>query len=385
MNDPDVLIVGAGPVGLSLAHVLAANAVRVLVIETMSGPTDESRAAVLQCRTLDLWAKIGLAQTALARGSVHRQIAVLANGRELAVVPVGQSDLCDEFRFPHGLLLEQRATQRMLAERLADYANANLTWNTTLEGVLDNGTGVIAQLRDVSGRSRQVHTPWLIGADGVGSTTRELLGVPFEGHMLQYRGLLADATVSVRPAPDRMEMHLVSDGTIMIIPLPGCAEVRLAAVVPAAYADQLGRGKLEASQWTAVRDYFAPRMPPGVTLHDISDASTARIHARLAARFAKGRCFLVGDAAHSHPPAGGQGLTLGITDAFNLGWKLAAVVHGHADETLLKSYEIERKPIAQRIRRQTERAFGLEIADSFTTQFVRRRLLPPAQRFATAT
>src|SRR5260370_19687901 len=197
MNDHDVLIVGAGPVGLSLAHVLAANAVRVLVIETMSGPTDESRAAVLQCRTLDLWAKIGLAQTALARGSVHRQIAVLANGRELAVVPVGQSDLCDEFRFPHGLLLEQRATQRMLAERLADYANANLTWNTTLEGVLDNGTGVIAQLRDVSGRSRQVHTPWLIGADGVGSTTRELLGLPFEGHMFQYRRLLADATVSV--------------------------------------------------------------------------------------------------------------------------------------------------------------------------------------------
>lgn len=335
-----VLIVGAGPVGLTLACVLAQRGVIARVIDQKGGRVPESRATDVHARTLELLASLGLAEALIARGEQARGATFYAKGEVLARFETGAL----ESPFPLILGVPQHVTEALLEERL-EALGGRVEREVTLERLEARADGVVAGLRGPRGEAEAAEVAWLVGCDGANSAVRRLLGLSFEGVSYEEPFLLADLAVDWALPTDQLHLFFSPEGFFMVLPMPGEGQVRV-------FADE-GAATGAAPTLEVFQAMASARVHVPARLHSPGWMSRFRVHRRMVERYRHGRIFLAGDAAHIHSPIGGQGMNMGVQDAFNLGWKLAAVEKGEAGEGLLDSYQAERHPIAASVLLKT--------------------------------
>lgn len=333
----DVLICGAGAAGLTLAIELARRGVAFRLIEKAPLPFHGSRGKGIQPRTLEIFEDMGCLNHIAARGGpypVERKYQKEGSFTDTAASSPHNVSPAEPYQYP--LMVAQFHTEQVLRERLLELG-VRVEFGCELLGVEQDEKGVTAHLAGPSGEET-LRVRYLIGADGGRSFVRHALGIDFPGKTLGIRALVADVKLS---GLSRDVWHkYVEDpaAMIMICPLAGTDMFQLQGPVPFEGECDLSAEALGAlvAERTGRND---------IHIESVSWASTYTMNARLADRYRADSIFLVGDAAHIHPPTGGQGLNTSVQDAYNLGWKLAAVIQG-APDVLLDSYESERRPVA---------------------------------------
>ncbi|MBV8474675.1 MAG: FAD-dependent monooxygenase [Hyphomicrobiales bacterium] len=335
MSKP-ILVVGAGPVGLTLAAELARYRVPVRIIDKAPARTDKSKALAVWARTLELLDRSGCAEAFLANGLEAESVGVYSGKDVIARVTLDEA----VSRFRCLLMIPQSETERLLDEQFEKFGG-RVERNTELTGFTENADGVACAISGPDGRSETVEASFLIGCDGAHSTVRRTLGMPFDGETLTTHFVLADVHVDGLAAPKaELAIFWNQDGIFVLFPIsPG--RYRLIADVGA-----LAPAEPTLADVQAIVDR---RGPGGVTLSQPVWISLFGINERKVRDYRAGRVFVAGDAAHIHSPAGGQGMNTGMQDAFNLAWKLALVTSGRAGLGLIDSYSAERSPVAEQI------------------------------------
>ena len=317
--NPHVLIVGAGPVGLTMAAELARYGVSVRIVDKAAQRTDKSKALVVWSRTLELLDRAGCGTTFVAAGHTVVGANIIAGDKI-----IGHVDLTEvKSPYPFGLMLPQSETERLLEAHLASLG-VSVERQVEVTDFSDTGTAVTTALRHPDGRTEALTTEWLIGCDGAHSVVRHLLGLTFLGETLQTDWILADIHLSGENAPPASEVaaYWHEDGVLAVFPIsPG--RYRVIADSGRAEGPHPADPMLDQVQQVVER-----RGPGGIVVSDPIWLAGFRINERKVADYRSGRAFVAGDAAHVHSPAGGQGMNTGMQDAFNLAWKLALVCRG---------------------------------------------------------
>jgi 2-polyprenyl-6-methoxyphenol hydroxylase-like FAD-dependent oxidoreductase len=370
-----VLIVGAGPVGLAMGTILRRHGVAVEIIERSDGPTTHSKAIGVHARTLESMHSLGLTEKLISAGNpmsafrlVDRQRLIMRSGFRAI-----------DSAYPFVLGLPQSQTERLLLEAFTALGG-HVRWQTHLTAIEssgsvgENGQKAKACFRDASGNESICHADWIVGADGSRSSVREMVGIAFPGGDYGRAFVLGDVELDWAGPRHELQFHFSKGGYLLIVPMPE-GLFRVIAQTDLSYADFQRRERPEATleELQAIVDRNGPG---GIRVHSPRWLTCAPFYFRTAERFRKGRVFLAGDAAHLFSPLGAQGLNAGFQDAFNLGWKLGFVGRGFASETVLDSYEDERRPIVDLLAKVTAK----------TTRFITTTspLLRLARRHATA-
>jgi 2-polyprenyl-6-methoxyphenol hydroxylase-like FAD-dependent oxidoreductase len=352
---------------LVLALWLTRLGVRVLIVDKTAEPGTTSRALAVQARTLELYRQAGLADAVVTRGRKMTTINLWKSGKHVAHVVFGDMGK-DLSPFPYALIYPQDEHERLLIDRL-DEAGVQVERQTELVALEETAAGVRARLKRADGGTNTCEAAYLAGCDGAHSAVREGLRIGFPGGT--YNHLFYVADVDARGAVMNGELHGALDATdfLLVFPLKDDGRARL-----------IGTVRTDAEhphdnlEWDDVSQRIIEWMR--IDVERVHWFSTYRVHHRVADRFHKGRAFLLGDAAHIHSPVGGQGMNTGIGDAVNLAWKIADVVHGRADPSLLDSYEPERIAFARRLVATTDQVFTGVTSDGAIARRVRLNIVP---------
>ncbi|KMO33430.1 FAD-dependent monooxygenase [Methylobacterium aquaticum] len=363
----ECLIVGAGPVGLTLAAELARYGVGVRLIDRAPHATETSKALVVWSRTLELMDRMGCTAAFLEAG-LRASGASIRSGGTVLGRPRFES-IASAYNF--ALMIPQRDTERLLAAHLRSFGVA-VEREVELVGFHAEADGVEVRLRHADGREERVSTPWLIGCDGAHSPVRHGLGLAFAGAAQGDDWLLADVRLDgpEAPPPDEIATYLHRDGPFVVFPIPG----RRARIVAT-----LGRtDPLHPRPIPTLNDVQAlidRRAGGGFRASDPVWLTHFRINERKVAQYRHGRVFLAGDAAHIHSPAGGQGMNTGMQDAVNLAWKLAMVERRQAAPSLLDSYSPERSAVGDLVLRNAGRLTDMATLSNPAAQAARNLAL----------
>jgi 2-polyprenyl-6-methoxyphenol hydroxylase-like FAD-dependent oxidoreductase len=357
-----VLIVGAGPVGLTMAAELARYGVPVRVVDKAAQRTDKSKALVLWSRTLELLDRSGCSAALVAAGHQVTGANIVAGDKTIG--HVGLSGVASPY--PFALMLPQPETERLLEEHLAHLGTA-VERRVEAIGFAQTQTGVTTILRHPNGAEEKVETDWLIGCDGAHSMVRHGLGLSFEGDTLQSDWILADVHISGFKIPDtEMAVYWHADGTFVTFPIsPG----RYRIIADIGVSDGVHPADPILAEVQSIADR---RGPGGLKLSDPIWLSAFRINERKVRDYRSGRALVAGDAAHVHSPAGGQGMNTGMQDAINLAWKLVlASRSAQVPEALLASYSAERSAVGEQILKQAGRLTAIGVMHNHTAQMLR--------------
>lgn len=338
-----ILIVGAGPVGLTMAVELSRFGVDIRIIEKSPHPTETSRALVIWSRTLELFDRAGCTPALLEAG-LKGHGASLRAGQTVLGRP-RFDDIASVYNF--ALMIPQRDTERLLIEHLRSLG-VEVERQVELVSFSKREDGIQAVLGHADGRHETVSAPWLLGCDGAHSAVRHGLNVEFPGSTQDDDWLIADVRLDGEHAPpaDEISIYFHHEGPFVIFPLPG----RRARIIAT-------RGKTDTAHprpdpvMADVQALIEQRAGGGFVASDPVWLTNFRINERKVSQYRYGRILLAGDAAHIHSPAGGQGMNTGMQDAINLAWKLAMVVQGDAGERLLDSYSPERSTVGDMVLR----------------------------------
>lgn len=356
-----VLIVGAGPVGLTLALALRRLGVDIRLIDKAAGPSPFCRAIGVTPRTLEMMEDLGPARDLIDAGLWLTGMRLAVTGAPVRDIPVGYPEL------PYSTLgVPQYTTEAVLVRHLTAAGGA-VERGVTLSGFTQDAEGVTATL-DTPAGPRTARHDYLVGCDGAHSTVRRALGLGFEGDAFPMDFMLGDVAIDW-DLPRGMTFRAITPREnappdfLVAIPLPERGRYRVSMVAPDRLAAPAGTGTdhgIQSERATAtladLREVSDRLIPARPVLSDMRWSSIFRISMRLASGYRVGRAFIAGDAAHIHPPTGGQGMNTGIQDACNLAWKLALALKGRAPDTLLDSYEAERRPVAADVVARTTEA-----------------------------
>ncbi len=359
-----VLIVGAGPTGLVLGLWLTHLGIPVRIIDKTEGPGTSSRALALHARSLELYHQLDLANEVVARGHHVSSATLWVKGKKIRrIVPRAVGE--DLTPFARLQIFPQDQHERLLIDRLAALGTT-IERNVELLDYREEQSGIVATLATPSG-NEEFSASYLMGADGARSTVRRIMGIGFPGSTYDQVFYVADVEGS-GPTMDG-ELHADIDWTdpLGVFPLKERGRARLIGTVK-------DREGVEALSFADVAGRATRHMQ--ITVERVNWFSVYLVHKRVADHFRKGRAFLLGDAAHIHSPAGGQGMNTGIGDAINLAWKVAAVIKGEASDALLDTYEAERISFARQLLVTTDRIFGFMTNTGKIAEIVRVWLLP---------
>jgi 2-polyprenyl-6-methoxyphenol hydroxylase-like FAD-dependent oxidoreductase len=334
----DVLISGAGAAGLTLAIDLARRNVAFRLIDKLPGPFAGSRGKGIQPRSQEVFEDLGVIDRIVAVGGIYppqREYREDGTYKDSAMMEAHEATLDEPYLIP--LMVPQFLTEAVLRERLAEFGRRP-HFGCELTAFEQDAEGVTAQVKSADGEET-LRVGYLVGTDGGKSYVRHALNIEFPGKTLGVRAVVADVRLE---GLGTGAWHRFNEGSMgkqtSFCPLRGTDMFQLQAPIPVEGEIDLSPEGLTA--WAAARTGRKD-----IVIREVLWASAFDMNARLADKYQVGRVFIGGDAAHIHPPTGGQGLNTSVQDAYNLGWKLAAVIHG-APEKLLATYEEERRPIA---------------------------------------
>jgi 2-polyprenyl-6-methoxyphenol hydroxylase-like FAD-dependent oxidoreductase len=335
--DCQVLVVGAGPTGLVLAADLLARGISTRIVDKGGGASLETRAIAVHARALEVLDHMGLAERFVDHGQIVRWFSFYTDGKRRVSLDLSRNGT----RFPFMLDIPQHQTETLLRARVAELGGV-VEQGTELTTLADGPAGVAATVRNADGQSRHITAGYVVGCDGAHSGVRHELGLPFRGHPYPQDWLLADVRLDWARAENEVHAFFQSDGTPLIcFPMRGN---RWRLVVP--LAGDRAPGPPDLGEIQRLVDQ---RAPEPVVASDPTWLASFNCHRRSTDTYRRGRILLAGDAVHIHTPAGGQGMNTGITDAHNLGWKLALVADGRAPDQLLDTYGAEREPVAEQV------------------------------------
>jgi 2-polyprenyl-6-methoxyphenol hydroxylase-like FAD-dependent oxidoreductase len=356
----DVVVVGAGPTGLMLAGDLAAAGVNVTVLERRQDASNLTRAFVVHARTLEQFDARGIADELLAGGNRVDRF------RLFGAVSIDLSSLPS--RFPFMLVTPQYEVERVLVERAVG-AGATVLRGAQVQAVEQAADHVEATYRDADGATRTIRAAYLVGTDGHHSAVRHSLGLAFTGKAVVRSLMLADVRMTDPPS-EQLTVDGKQDGFCFVVPF-GDGWFRVIARDRRRELPDDAPVALEEIAWVA-RHVFGTDFG----MHDPRWMSRFHSEERQAEQYRVGRVFLAGDAAHVHSPAGGMGMNTGLQDAANLGWKLAAVVHGRGGDALLDSYQEERHPVGRMVLRMSGGLLRAALLRSPVARSIRELVAP---------
>src|ERR1700683_33592 len=325
MYDTQVIIVGAGPTGLTLGIELARRSISFRLIDAAEAPFRGSRGKGIQPRTLEVFEDLGIIRAILKAGAQYPGFRVHIGPLSLRLGPMGgRKPATEGVPYPNLWLLPQYRTEQILRERLAQLG-AQVEFGTAFERVSPDHRGVRIHLAS----GELVTAEYLVGCDGGHSAVRKALGLALRGDTLRSEAaFVADVNLEELDHRDWHVWPFAKEGSIALCPLPDASLFQLMS--PREPADGIEAAILRATGWQVSQVAWSSMYRPAVRMVD---------------QLRVGHVFLAGDAAHLHPPTGGQGLNTGVQDAYNLGWKLAHVLRG-GPQSLLDTYESERLPVA---------------------------------------
>jgi 2-polyprenyl-6-methoxyphenol hydroxylase-like FAD-dependent oxidoreductase len=370
----DLIIIGAGPTGLSLACQCIRYGIDFVVVEKNATVTPYSKAIGVQARTLEVYDQIGLAQPAIAQGTIANRVRLIEGGEvrgEMNLANFGK----DLSQYPYMLMFEQSKNEKLLYEFVLAHGR-DVSWNTELENFSQDETGVTAQVKLPSGESQTIRGKFLAGCDGASSPVRHGLGLTFEGSTFERLFYVADARVEWDLPHDALHVCLAKEVFVAFFPMPGENRYRVVGTFPESKNEEQGEVLYEE-----IEQEIKHQVKLDLELSDVRWFSLYKVHSRRVNKFSNGRCFLAGDSAHIHSPAGAQGMNTGIQDAYNLAWKIALVVKGVASEELLDTYNEERLANAQRLLESTDRMFEFAAGSNWLMSFIRTTIFPPVAGF----
>lgn len=370
----DVLIVGAGPTGLALACQLIRYGVDFVIIDKKETTTPHSKAIGVQARTLEIYEQIGLADKLIAEGAIAEKVRLFAGGKvrgeaEFKNIGAGLSP------YPYVLLVEQGKHESLLYEHIKSRSE-DVTWQTELESFTQNEAGVTATLKNAGGKIETIDAKYLVGCDGAKSSVRHSLGLEFGGSTFERMFYVADVQIDWEFGHDALQIFLMKSSMLAFFPMVGEKRYRIVGTFPEEFDKDEGDVLYEE-----IEERIKLDTELALDITNVNWFSTYKVHTRHVAKFSVGRCFLAGDAAHVHSPAGAQGMNTGIQDGYNLAWKLALVLNGKASGELLNTYNEERLPNAVTLTKTTDRFFGLVASPEPLLVFTRLYIFPYVAQF----
>lgn len=373
--ETDVIIVGAGPTGLSLACQLSRYGIDFVILDKSDGITEFSKAIGVQARTLEIYEQMGLADDLIALGAKAEKAQLVEGGEvrgkvELTQIGKGLSP------FPFLLIAEQNKHEELLHNFLKTNGKTIL-WKTALENFAQDENGVTANVKTAGGEPKTIRAKYLVGCDGAKSDVRHALNLDFEGSTFNRLFYVADVHINWNFSHDSLYVCLAQSTITAFFPLPGENRFRIVGTFPENEERREGEILYEEIERQIVKDTKL-----NLDISNVNWFSVYRVHSRRVSRFSEGRCFLAGDSAHIHTPAGAQGMNTGIQDGYNLAWKIAHVLRDKADSRILNSYNEERLENAKNLLETTDRLFSFGASNETFTAYFRTHIFPYIANFA---
>lgn len=365
MSAQSVLIVGAGPTGMTAAIECKRVGFDVRIIDKSDHMARWSQALVLQARTLEQMQRYGVAAEAVSRGRKVCEARLWSEGKEIVHVDLGKI----QSTYAYALFIPQTETEAIL-DRHMEALGVKAERGTVLTNLQQFAGEVRATVRHADGSEEHIQPRWVLGCDGAHSTVRQRMQIPFEGSSIGLSFWLADVEMDGPDAPDQeLSLHLHHGDVLFMARL----DDRLTRIIVASHA----QSNQEVEPELTIGDFQSAldRMSLRAVIRRAEWMTPFHVNDRQARHYRLGNVFLAGDASHIHSPVGGQGMNTGMQDVANLVWKLAAVARG-ADESLLDSYEEERGEVGRALLRFTERALRMVTSESRIVEGVRDRLMP---------
>ena len=364
-TDTDVLIVGAGPVGLFLANECARRGLRWRLVEARSGQSEHSKALAIFPRTLEVFDMAGIAAPFLEAANRVTRVAVVAHNRHLARIRF----MPKETPYPFVAMVPQDVTESLLLAELRRKGGA-VEYDTTFVSSVQHD-GYVSAVLDQKGKPIELTAAFVVGCDGAHSAVRHLLNLSFEGAQYEALFMLADVETNEALPADEMQLCPSEFGPLAIFPMSKTRR-RIVATVE--------RPEGDVPSLDVVRRTLEQRGPAAIRALSMRWSSYFRVHHRQVGRLRVGRMFIAGDAAHIHSPFGGQGMNTGLQDVWNLVWKLVLAVRGRGNEELLDSYTAERRPVIKSVIETTHRLTKVMGTPSKLAQALRDTIIPVVSR-----
>ena len=370
----DVLIAGAGPTGLALACQFVRYGVDFIIIDRKEGVTPYSKALGVHARTLEIYEQIDLAKPAISQGTPAGKVRMLERGEVLGEVNL--SNVGEGLSpYPYMLVFEQSRNEQLMYDWLRENKQ-DVRWQTELLNFSQNDSAVTASIKTADGQIQTIEASYLVGCDGPHSLVRRNLGLSFAGSTFERLFYVADVYIDWKFTHDALTVCIAPHSLVAFFPLPGEKRWRIVGSFPE------GVMKEESDVvYEEIEEQIKKEAQLELDITRVDWFSTYKVHTRHVDRFSSGRCFVAGDAAHIHTPAGGQGMNTGIQDGYNLAWKLAMVLKHSAHVSLLNTYNEERLPNAKRLTETTDRMFNLAAGTDWFVSLIRTTIFPPMARY----